>query len=88
MKYLFLCVLRPTCSDFKEINREDIRRIVTGWLEFTADTIKSGLKDSLGLVTNIKGLHMVREEALKVGKFFNRKILILFRNLHVFSLFF
>lgn len=38
------------------------------WLEVTKHLVKSGLNNLLKLVTNIKGLHMVREEALKIGK--------------------
>lgn len=38
------------------------------WLELTKQLVKIGLNNSLKLVTNIKGLHMVREEALKIGK--------------------
>ncbi|KAJ3648533.1 hypothetical protein Zmor_020329 [Zophobas morio] len=36
------------------------------WLEATKTSIKSGLEQSLKLVTNVKGLHIIREEALKI----------------------
>lgn len=34
----------------------------------TTDKITSELNTSLGVVTNIRGLHSIREDALKVGK--------------------
>ena len=40
------------------------------WLEATKTSIKSGLEQSLKLVTNVKGLHIIREEALKIGNSF------------------
>ncbi|KAL3287354.1 hypothetical protein HHI36_001828 [Cryptolaemus montrouzieri] len=41
-------------------------KLIERWLEDTKDTVKQGLCKSLELVTNIKGLYIIREEALKV----------------------
>lgn len=40
------------------------------WLESTKESVRIGLESSLKLITNVKGLHIVREEALKIGKNF------------------
>lgn len=37
------------------------------WLELTKIAVKQGLENSLKLVTSVKGLHITREEALKIG---------------------
>ncbi|XP_044263815.1 conserved oligomeric Golgi complex subunit 1 isoform X2 [Tribolium madens] len=36
------------------------------WLGSTKESVRKGLESSLKLVTNVKGLHIIREEALKI----------------------
>ncbi|KAF5299103.1 hypothetical protein FQR65_LT09461 [Abscondita terminalis] len=50
----------------KAFSVSQISGIITSWLEETSHTIKTGLKKSLELITNIKGLHFIREEAFKI----------------------
>ncbi|KAF2904284.1 hypothetical protein ILUMI_01887 [Ignelater luminosus] len=49
-----------------ESSTNQIPIIVKNWLSNTADDIKKGLEHSLELITNIKGLHIIREESLKI----------------------
>ncbi|KAK9892275.1 hypothetical protein WA026_019082 [Henosepilachna vigintioctopunctata] len=41
--------------------------LLLNWLKDTKESVKQGLEKSLELVTSIKGLHIIREEALKIG---------------------
>ncbi|RZC38420.1 conserved oligomeric Golgi complex subunit 1, partial [Asbolus verrucosus] len=40
--------------------------VLEEWLRSTKVSIRSGLESSLKLVTNVKGLHIIREEVLKI----------------------
>ncbi|KAF5273100.1 hypothetical protein FQA39_LY07590 [Lamprigera yunnana] len=50
----------------QQFNLSHLSTIIENWLKETSQTIKNGLNKSLELVTNIKGLHIIREEAFKV----------------------
>lgn len=57
---------RPKCTNVSSLlSNDDIQNVIQDWLKTTSDIVNSGLKKSLELVTNIKGLHIIREEALK-----------------------
>lgn len=45
----------------------DIQSALADWLKFTQQSVHNGLEKSLNLVTSVKGLHIIREEALKIG---------------------
>lgn len=51
------------------IEKDDLKLIIRNWLETTTKTVKNGLKNSLQPVKNLTGLHIIREEALKIGKY-------------------
>ncbi|KAK9679205.1 hypothetical protein QE152_g40204 [Popillia japonica] len=59
---------RPKCSftTSKEW-KEDLENCVKEWLHFTTDTIDKALEERLELITSIKGLYIIREEALKTN---------------------
>lgn len=42
--------------------------MVQTWLESTSKAVENGLEKSLQLVTTVKGLYLIREESLKMGK--------------------
>jgi hypothetical protein len=52
-------------SDMREPVKESMG--LEEWLESTKIAVKQGLENSLKLVTSVKGLHIIREEALKIG---------------------
>lgn len=64
---------RPKCLKIDSNHKDELKRITQEWLEVTMELVENGLK-SLDLVTNLRGLHIIREEALKIGKidFFDR----------------
>lgn len=62
------CFCRPKCIVVMNIQEDDVKQIILKWLEDTTKTIAAGLKSSLEPVTNLTGLHIIREEALKIGK--------------------
>ncbi|KAJ3639005.1 hypothetical protein MTP99_002332 [Tenebrio molitor] len=51
-------------SDIREPVKESMG--LEEWLESTKIAVKQGLENSLKLVTSVKGLHIIREEALKI----------------------
>lgn len=57
---------RPKSLKIDNNHKKEIKRITKEWLEVTMDLVQKGLK-SLDLVTNLRGLHIIREEALKIG---------------------
>lgn len=65
-------VLRPKCKSLEgaETILKNAKQILEKWLEDTQRTIINGLEKSLKLITNVKGLHLVREESLKIGILF------------------
>lgn len=63
------CFFRPKCFCTSiTLSKDEIEERVKEWLQVTTDTITSELNTALGVVTNIRGLHSIREDALKVGK--------------------
>ncbi|CAH1163940.1 unnamed protein product [Phaedon cochleariae] len=59
---------RPTFkySVETETSLNDAETVLKSWLESTRKTLETGLEKSLELVTNVKGLHLIREESLKL----------------------
>ncbi|XP_018569113.1 conserved oligomeric Golgi complex subunit 1 [Anoplophora glabripennis] len=59
---------RPKCKslDDTETTLKNAKQVLEKWLKDTQETIKGGLEKSLKLVTNVRGLHLVREESLKI----------------------
>ncbi|CAG9862952.1 unnamed protein product [Phyllotreta striolata] len=59
---------RPTCKSIyqTETPTKEVDNILKEWLESTRKTVKEGLEKSLDLIPNIKGLHLTREESLKI----------------------
>lgn len=45
---------------------ENMSSLIESWLKYTSEDVRGGLQNTLELVTNIKALHVVREEALKI----------------------
>ncbi|KRT83470.1 hypothetical protein AMK59_4619, partial [Oryctes borbonicus] len=63
-----ICQFRPKCSFINNKgSKSDLENCVKEWLRFTSDTIDKGLEKPLELVTSIKGLYIIREEALKIS---------------------
>lgn len=61
-----LTQFRPKWNNVNEtFNVSQISVIIENWLKATSESIKNGLAKSLQLVTNIKGLYIIREEAFK-----------------------
>ncbi|KAJ8964671.1 hypothetical protein NQ314_004703 [Rhamnusium bicolor] len=60
---------RPKCksSNNLETSLKDAKNVLEKWLRSSQDTVERGLDKFLQLVTNIKGLHLIREESLKIG---------------------
>lgn len=58
---------RPKCRTSNTLSTSDMHRVIEDWLKDTADIINRGLKKSLELVIHMKGLHIIRQEALKLG---------------------
>ncbi|XP_022908851.2 conserved oligomeric Golgi complex subunit 1 isoform X1 [Onthophagus taurus] len=59
---------RPKCSyTISDQWQNDLEKSIKDWIKSTGETINAGLKDALELVTTIKGLHIIREEALKIS---------------------
>lgn len=61
---------RPKRGTNNNLSTSDIHEEIHSWLEYTAAAVTEGLKNSLELVTSIKGLHIIRQEALKIGMIF------------------
>nr|XP_023021072.1 conserved oligomeric Golgi complex subunit 1 isoform X1 [Leptinotarsa decemlineata] len=59
---------RPTCkfSNSSETLLRDAETVLKVWLESTQKSVEVGLKKSLELIPNVKGLHLTREESLKI----------------------
>ncbi|XP_056646572.1 conserved oligomeric Golgi complex subunit 1 isoform X1 [Diorhabda sublineata] len=59
---------KPKCkfSDHTEMSLKDTETVLNNWMESTQKMIKDGLEKSLDLVPNIRGLHLTREESLKI----------------------
>ncbi|XP_044746658.1 conserved oligomeric Golgi complex subunit 1 [Coccinella septempunctata] len=58
---------RPKCKGQREdVNIFPEGKFLEKWLENTKETVQQGLRKSLEVIKNIKGLHLVREEALKI----------------------
>lgn len=57
---------RPKYLKIDNNHRDEIKRITKEWLQVTTEVVQKGLK-SLEVVTNLKSLHVIREEALKIG---------------------
>ncbi|KAB0795663.1 hypothetical protein PPYR_09724 [Photinus pyralis] len=58
---------RPKGNNANEtFDTAELPQIIENWTRTTLDSIKSGLRTSLELVTNIKGLYIIREEAFKI----------------------
>lgn len=59
---------RPHCNNNVSVPKEaEVKNLIQEWLQLTAASIEKGLERSLELVTNLKGLYLIREEALKIG---------------------
>ncbi|KAG5894614.1 hypothetical protein JTB14_026145 [Gonioctena quinquepunctata] len=60
---------RPTCvfSNYSETLLRDAESVLKSWLVSTQQSVGIGLKKSLEQIPNVKGLHLTREEALKIG---------------------
>lgn len=54
-------------TEFHESTLSNTKELLDEWWRVTKDCVKKGLESSLQLVTNIKGLYLIREEALKIG---------------------
>ncbi|GJQ76325.1 hypothetical protein Trydic_g2048 [Trypoxylus dichotomus] len=70
LKYVpeIISQFRPKCNFTKGKEcKGDLENCVKEWLQFTSDTINKELKKPLELVTSIKGLYIIREEALKIS---------------------
>lgn len=50
----------------------NVENVMTNWLQTTHENVKKNLKQLLQLVTNVRGLHLVREESLKIGKIYQK----------------
>lgn len=59
---------RPKCKTSNNIGMNDMHKVTDEWLNKTIEIINSGLKRYLELVVHMKGLHIVRQEALKLGR--------------------
>lgn len=62
--------LRPKCKSLQgtETTLKNAKQVLEKWLQDTQRMIEKGLEKSLKLITNVRGLHLVREESLKIGK--------------------
>ncbi|KAJ8925268.1 hypothetical protein NQ315_009096 [Exocentrus adspersus] len=60
---------RPKCRSLEnsDSSLKNAKEVLENWLKTTQKTIIDGLEKSLKLITNIRGLHLVREECLKIG---------------------
>lgn len=62
---------RPKCfCTTITLSTDEIESTVKEWLEVTIEKISNELTNCLQVITNIRGLYGIREEALKVGKCF------------------
>lgn len=58
---------KPKCKQQKKDEHIYLKEnFFKKWLETTKETVKQGLSKSLRVITNVKGLHLIREEALKI----------------------
>ncbi|CAH1981180.1 unnamed protein product [Acanthoscelides obtectus] len=59
---------RPKCNFSTDVvnSLKEAKSVVECWLQCTLVTVEDGLKKALQLITNIKGLHLTREESLKI----------------------
>ncbi|CAH0551337.1 unnamed protein product [Brassicogethes aeneus] len=53
-------------TDIKETTLNETKHVIDQWLKSTEKTVINGVEKSLNLVTNVKGLYKIREEALKI----------------------
>lgn len=53
--------------DIEKTTLKDTKNVIEDWLKSTQSTVLKGVEKSLNLVTNVKGLYKIREEALKIG---------------------
>lgn len=53
-------------NENKTFSVDQVSTIITNWLKETSEATERGLKKSLELITNVKGLHIIREEAFKI----------------------
>nr|CAH7720901.1 unnamed protein product [Callosobruchus chinensis] len=60
---------RPKCNFSTDTvnSLKEAKSVVESWLQSTLITVEEGLKKSLQLITNIKGLHLTRVESLKIA---------------------
>ncbi|XP_049823467.1 conserved oligomeric Golgi complex subunit 1 isoform X2 [Aethina tumida] len=52
--------------DIEKTTLKDTKNVIEDWLKSTQSTVLKGVEKSLNLVTNVKGLYKIREEALKI----------------------
>lgn len=57
---------RPKCKTTNNISVSDLHKVTEEWLNCTVEIVNSGLKKYLELVVHLKGLRIVRQEALKL----------------------
>lgn len=50
--------------EFASVSLEDLQKNVKAWLEWTRNFISSQVSQLLDLVTSVKGVYVIREEAL------------------------
>lgn len=69
MFLIYFYNFRPTCkfTNQTETSSKNAENILKEWLEATRNTVEQGLEKSLELIPNVKGLHLTREESLKIG---------------------
>lgn len=65
---------RPKCGTCNNLSTTDMHKVIEDWLTNTTDILNSGLKKSLDLVIHMKGLHIIRQESLKIGKNLQEKL--------------
>lgn len=60
---------RPSCTEGQtSLVKETVEKTVNSWLQSTTDILNLNLSKSLELITSVKTLQTIREEAFKLGK--------------------
>ncbi|KAJ8970817.1 hypothetical protein NQ317_007180 [Molorchus minor] len=59
-------IAKPLSLDNIETSLKNANVVIESWLRSTQETVRSGLQKSLQLITTVKGLHLIREESLKI----------------------
>lgn len=58
---------RPKCSNANStLTKEEGVNLIQEWIKDTSNKVKVGIENALDMVPNVKGLHIIREEALKI----------------------